>query len=319
VNVLLTTPINMGEKFYFVYLLTFVGLAYLSYRLYYRRESRRQHRGFFRFLFPARIYWHPSARVDYGIYLINLLLSPLFLVGAGLQAYVSILLGEALMAANGGEAIFVGNWGAGVYAAFILGYTLVADLSVYLIHRLHHAAPLLWPFHALHHSAEVLTPVTLFRKHPVWNLSARGLNLVLTGAFQGVFLFVFFGNPGVELLFGLNTLYMVYNFFGANLRHSHVWLSWGKPLSYIFISPAMHQIHHDPSRMRRNYGEIFAIWDWLFGTLYVPERREEFSIGLGNGADNPHATLLKAYWVPFVDAGRELVRLLGLSGTSKEK
>ena len=85
VNVLLTTPINMGEKFYFVYLLTFIGLAYLSYRLYYRREQR----GFFRFLFPARIYWHPSARVDYGIYLINLLLSPLFLVGAGLQAYAS--------------------------------------------------------------------------------------------------------------------------------------------------------------------------------------------------------------------------------------
>ena len=305
-DVLASTPLNPGEKFFFAYLLSFVALAFLSYRLYYSKRSG----GFLGFLFPKRIYLHPSARVDYGIYLINLLTSPLFLVSAGLQAWVSVKVGSVLLGFNGGEALVVGQWSAATYALFILGYTLIADLSVYLVHRFHHWSSVFWPLHALHHSAEVLTPVTLFRKHPLWNVSARAVHLTFTGLFQGLFLFVFFGNPGFELLFGLNTAYVLYNFFGANLRHSHVWLSWGKPLSYLFISPAMHQIHHDPERMNRNYGEVFAIWDWLFGTLYIPAGREEFSVGLGEEQGNPHGSLAKAYFVPVRDVARALVSKL---------
>ena len=114
-----------------------------------------------------------------------------------------------------------------------------------------------------------------------------------------MFVFVFFGSPQFELLFGINTLYVVYNFCGANLGHSHVWLHWGKPLSYVFISPAMHQIHHDPHRMNKNFGEIFAIWDWMFGSLYIPPRYEKFTIGLAEG--DVHDTLAKAYFRPLVD------------------
>jgi sterol desaturase/sphingolipid hydroxylase (fatty acid hydroxylase superfamily) len=291
-------PINMGEKFYFVYLLAFVALSYLSYQLYYRKGSRT---GFLRFLFPKRIYFSKSARIDYAIFLINILISPLVLVGAGLQAWLSIQIGNQLIAINDGAAVFQGNWSTSTYVIFIIGYTLVADLSVYIIHRLHHKSDILWPIHSLHHSAKVLTPVTLFRKHPLWNLTARLFNLTLTGTFQGVFIFFALGGPSFEILFGLNTLYVAYNFFGANLRHSHVWLSWGKPLSYIFISPAMHQIHHDPNRMRKNYGEMFAIWDWMFGTLYIPKKFETFEIGLANG-DDPHNTVAKAYLLPLVDS-----------------
>ena len=194
----------------------------------------------------------------------------------------------------------VGDWSVATYAVFIIGFTLVADFSVYVIHRFHHRSSLFWPIHALHHSAEVLTPVTLFRKHPLWNLMAHSLNMTLTGIFQGVFVFVFYGVPSVEILFGLNTVYILYNFFGANLRHSHIWLSFGPWLSRIFISPAMHQVHHDPKRMHLNYGEMFAIWDWMFGSLYVPEKPETFDVGLGEDG-NPHRTLARAYWVPVVE------------------
>jgi sterol desaturase/sphingolipid hydroxylase (fatty acid hydroxylase superfamily) len=127
----------------------------------------------------------------------------------------------------------------------------------------------------------------------------------LTGLFQGGFIFLFYGTPDYTILLGINSIYAAYNFFGSNLRHSHVWLSWGKPLSYLFISPAMHQIHHDPKRMDRNYGEIFAIWDWLFGTLYIPIRREQFAIGLG-AEGNPHDTLAKAYYVPVLESLRQI-------------
>lgn len=314
--VFVTMPLTVSEKFYFVYVLTFVGLAWISYRRYHSKSGKTRKmsalasvKRFFRFLFPARIYLHRSARVDYGLFLINLLISPLLLVAAGLQAHLSAQIAGALVELNSGQAIVTGNWSTGVFAVFIVGYTLVADLSVYVVHRIHHKSDILWPIHALHHSAQVMTPVTLFRKHPLWNLIAHTMNMVFTGVFQGLFVFVFFGVPSVELLFGLNTLYVVYNFFGANLRHSHVWLSWGKPASYLFISPAMHQIHHDPQRMQKNYGEIFAIWDWLFGSLYIPQQRETFAIGLGE--DNPHATLARAYWVPLAQMFRQLARKLG--------
>ncbi|NKB99042.1 MAG: hypothetical protein GKR90_11205 [Pseudomonadales bacterium] len=298
----LTMPINMGEKFYYVYVLTFIGLGWLSYRLYYKKRTRKN---FFQFLFPKAIYWHKSARIDYAIFIINIVLSPLLLVGAGIQTWISSELASFLIDLNNGAALITGQWHWLTYATFIIGYTLIADLSVYLIHRFHHRSDLFWPFHALHHSAEVMTPVTLFRKHPVWNLSAHSLAMTMTGIFQGLFVFIFFGNPGTEILFGLNTIYVLYNFFGANLRHSHVWLHWPKPFAYLFISPAMHQIHHDPTRLKKNYGEVFAIWDWLFGTLYIPEGYEEFAIGLGE-ATNPHDTLARAYWEPLAEFGRRL-------------
>lgn len=302
---LLTMPLVVEEKFHFVYLLTFVGLGWISYHRYYRHRTRKN---FWQFLFPRRTYLHPSSRVDYGVFLINILTSPLLLVGVALQTAVSSQVGAVLLGMNDGQALVVGDWNLATYAVFILGFTLAADLSVYLVHRLHHASHILWPLHALHHSAEVMTPVTLFRKHPLWNVLARTMHLLLTGLFQGVFFFFFFGNPGVEILFGINTIYVAYNFFGANLRHSHVWLSWGWRLSHIFISPAMHQIHHDPERMNKNYGEVFAIWDWIFGTLYVPRESEQFKIGLPEG--NPHQSLWQAYWVPVRDVARVLVARL---------
>ena len=328
VTVLITIPVNISEKFYYLWLLSFVGLSYLSFVLYYRRtgqdsdnkkrnasvrsgykksnHKRSDHQGFLKFLFPKAIYFHKSARVDYGIFLVNLFLSPLLLVGAGLQTWVSAEVGGLLLGLNDRAAVFVGEWSNATYLVFILGHTLAADLSVYMIHRFHHQSDVFWPLHALHHSAEVMTPVTLFRKHPLWNVSARLLNLVVTGLFQGAFIFVFFGGPKTEVLFGINTIYVLYNFFGANLRHSHVWMSWGKPLSYVFISPAMHQIHHDPTRMQKNYGEVFAIWDWMFRTLYIPAGFEKFDIGLGQS--NPHQTLALAYYMPVAESWRVLVK-----------
>ncbi|MEM7079086.1 MAG: sterol desaturase family protein [Pseudomonadota bacterium] len=301
-------PFNSVERFYFVYLLTFVGFAYLAYRRYYRTR-----RSFLAWLFPKAIYLHRSARTDYAIYLINLFIAPLTgFFGVALNSYATLMIAQALVGLNGGSALIEGPWNDAVSLAFILGFTLAADLAVYVVHRLHHQSDILWPLHALHHSAEVMTPVTLFRKHPLWNVSANLLSALFTGIFQGMFVFLFYGTPDYAILLGINTIYAVFNFFASNLRHSHVWLSWGRPLSYLFISPAMHQIHHDPQRMRKNYGEVFAIWDWMFGTLYIPDEREKFAIGLPEG--NPHRTVARAYWVPVVEFVKALGRKLRLPG-----
>ncbi len=302
-SILADTPLNYGERFYFLYILTFIGFGWIGYRLYYNTR-----RPFLKFLFPKEIYLHRSAKVDYAIYLINLFIAPLTgLFGVAVNTWISVNLATFLIDLNGGDPLLRGEWNNTVGFVFILGFTLFADLAVYIIHRFHHQSNVFWPIHSLHHSAEVLTPVTLFRKHPVWNFTANLLTALLTGIFQGLFVFVYFGTPDYTLFFGINTIYVFYNFFASNLRHSHIWLSWGKPLSFLFISPAMHQIHHDPERMNKNYGEIFAIWDWMFGTLYIPEGRERFRIGLPEG--NHHNTVAKAYWVPLRDTARALLRI----------
>lgn len=313
VTIVLDTPFNYTERFYWVYLLTFVLFAYIAYRRYYATE-----RPFFSFLFPKAIYLHRSSLVDYGIYFINIFISPITaLFGVALNTAIAVWLAEALIGLNAGNPLFVGEWNYSVNLLFILGFTLIADFTVYLVHRGHHAINVLWPIHALHHSAEVLTPVTLFRKHPLWNFTANLSTAALTGVFQGVFVFFFFGKPDYSVLFGISTVYVAYNFFASNLRHSHVWLEWGKPLSYLFISPAMHQIHHDPNRMNKNYGEVFAIWDWMFGTLYIPHGREEFAIGLPEG--NRHNTLWRAYYVPIVDMCKTAAQQLRLTGSRPQQ
>lgn len=315
---LVQTPLDPGARFYFVYLLTFVGFAWVGWRLHYApQKGNRQQASFLGFLFPRSIYLHPSAITDYCIYVINVVLGPLTGVfSIALNTAVSTWVAVTLLGWNDGQPVVRGEWNNSINVAFFLGFTLASDLSVYIIHRLHHRLDLLWPIHALHHSAEVMTPVTLFRKHPLWSFTATLSAALLTGLFQGTFLFVFFGAPDYTVLLGVNTFYALFNFFASNLRHSHVWLSWGKPLSYLFISPAMHQIHHDPKRMNKNYGEIFAVWDWALGSLYIPEERETFAIGLGDEG-NPHNTVARAYWVPVVDVGRVMLRKFGLARPAK--
>lgn len=105
-SVFISMPLNVGEKFFYVYVLTFVALAFVSFRLY---RNQRSASGFLKFLFPKQIYLHKSARVDYGIFLINLFISPLLLLGAGLQAWLSIEIGGALLGLNDGRAVLVGD------------------------------------------------------------------------------------------------------------------------------------------------------------------------------------------------------------------
>ena len=56
----------------------------------------------------------------------------------------------------------------------------------------------------------------------------------------------------------------------------------------IFISPAHHEVHHsgDPKHFNKNFGSCLALWDWMFGTLYVPAKeREKLTFGFPDHAD----------------------------------
>ncbi|MEZ4316463.1 MAG: creatininase family protein [Myxococcota bacterium] len=161
-------------------------------------------------------------------------------------------------------------------------FVVVTDLAVWLAHYAQHRIPVLWAFHKVHHAAEHLTPLTVFRQHPVDLLLAGVLGSVLGGAAYGAFEWVSPDPPTGIDLFGLNVVLVAFYAGGYHLRHSHVWLSFG-PLDRVFVSPAMHQIHHSaaPEHHGRNLGLTFSVWDQLFGTAWIPEREERLRFGIG--------------------------------------
>lgn len=293
-----------AERLSPIYLLVMVGIALVVYR----RTAKSEGVGFLAWLFPRAVYFHRSHWVDIKLFLFGRLFGALGLVNRlALSTIVSAAI-IASLASLFGTTQQPTQLTIIQMAALTLVLAAVSDFSTYWIHRLHHENPVLWPFHSVHHSAEVLTPITLYRKHPVYDLLGSLLRAVLVGVASGIVIYAFFGKISVLALGGASLVYCAFNFVGSNLRHTHVWVSYGPVLERIFISPAQHQIHHSrlPIHHDKNYGEIFALWDWMFGTLYLPRGRENFEIGLADAAGNklpqPHPTLSAALLQPFADS-----------------
>jgi sterol desaturase/sphingolipid hydroxylase (fatty acid hydroxylase superfamily) len=64
------------------------------------------------------------------------------------------------------------------------------------------------------------------------------------------------------------------------------------PLKYLFNSPQMHIWHHSielPQGARGvNYGLSLSIWDYLFGTAWVPNNGRDIRLGFEDVDTYPH-------------------------------
>lgn len=276
---------------------------------------RKRTKSFLRFLLPKEVYFHRSNIVDIKVFLFNLIVGSFGAFGAVVftpVVTVSVLALLGSYSGTGFQPLDV-TWGRSALATVII--VLAMDFSTYWNHRIHHEWRIIWPFHALHHSAEVLTPLTVYRKHPVYILIGMVIFSMIIGTAQGVILFLLIGEIDLLTIGGANAGYFLFNIVGSNLRHSHVWLSYGQGLEHIFISPAQHQIHHscDVRHHNKNYGEVFAFWDWMFGTLYIPETEEKLTFGIadseGNRIEQPHPTLRAALLTPFAESSRAAIEM----------
>ena len=268
-----------------------------------RRRGDKLEEGLIAFLLPRTQYLTRSSVLDAQIFAANRFLW--FGIGSAIyvaEFFVFTQLAVIFATFVAGPATETLSTGAFVMASISLA--MMRDLATYAVHRSSHEWSLLWPFHAVHHSAESLTPLTVYRKHPVYDIYARMVLAFLTGPPIGVLFGLLGGvHPSTVIAAGLSDF--IFNILGSNLRHTHIWLGYGWALSHVFVSPAMHQIHHStrPEHRNRNYGEIFALWDWAFGTLYVPAQRENITYGLVDPATQisiqPHPNLSAAYFQPF--------------------
>lgn len=253
-----------------------------------------------------RIWLAKSARADYRFWIVNGILFPLVAVPTTVTAIgLGLVIAQGLAAILGPiEAPVMGPMA--IRVAYSITFFVMLDFGHYVAHIASHKIPLLWEFHKVHHSAEVLTPITSSRFHPIdlYILNTgRGVGAAIA---TGIFYYLGAGEVTLSMVFGAHVAVTAYQVIG-NLRHSHVWVSYG-PLNHILVSPAMHQIHHSKldRHIDRNCGWAFSIWDRLFGTLYVPREREHFPMGLGDGSDGTWHGVWTMYSRPMVAAAERL-------------
>jgi sterol desaturase/sphingolipid hydroxylase (fatty acid hydroxylase superfamily) len=264
-------------------------------------HANRGLRGFLRFCFPRSQWHHRSTWVDWQIIVMNQFFARSFNVTWRISG--ALLAGALVTGLTRvfGPSPHLLTWTTTTLVLYTVLFGLADDFGYYIFHVASHYIPCLWAFHKVHHSAETLTVLANVRAHPV-EYPITGVCKALTTSFVlGPAIYLGTGQATMVDILGMNLMAAIYCVLGTQLHHSHIWLSWGRVLNHVLISPAMHQIHHStaPRHWNRNMGGNFALWDWMFGTLYVPHGREELTFGLGSEKVQPYPNALVAYARPF--------------------
>lgn len=262
-------------------------------------------------LFPRRIFLHRSALLDYAVFAINEGVLFFLTIGAVLTpAGVS----ESLLTLAGRDAFLPAGVEAGIAERVVATVYLMLlwDFAASYAHYLKHKVPVLWEFHKVHHSAEVMTPVTALRRHPVDTLFGALVTTMVLGAGTAAWILVFGRSPLSFGFFGVIAGIYLWRLLGYNLRHTHVWISYGDFWNRVFISPAQHQVHHsvDPRHYDTNFGHILSCWDGLFGTLYLPGRNERVTFGIAAAEMPDYRSLPAVYFIPFAKAAKLMLKTL---------
>lgn len=139
----------------------------------------------------------------------------------------------------------------------LIGLLLLDLIGAYLAHFVQHKIKFLWRFHIVHHTDTWIDTTTANRHHPGESV----IRFIFTTL--GVLIV---GSP-LWMVFLYQSLSVIFSQF----NHANISLpeKLDTFLSYIIISPNMHKVHHHYvlPYTDSNYGNIFSVWDRLFGTF----------------------------------------------------
>ena len=216
-------------------------------------------------LFNARYWFHQSSLLDIALLFINSLVRITLLIPFfGSRLVATILVGSFLQT-HLGDSPSIEISMTGVALLFTVSFFVIEDLSRFSLHLLMHRVDLLWSLHRVHHSATNLTPLTLFRVHPIESIFYFARGLIVFGLVSGTFVWLFGSKVNALHILGVDLFGFIFAAMASNLRHSPIWLSFGR-LENFLISPAQHQLHHSIDHGHPNYGTCLAIWDRLAGS-----------------------------------------------------
>ncbi len=145
-----------------------------------------------------------------------------------------------------------------IWAQLVIGLLVMDFVGAWLIHWIEHKVPFMWRFHVIHHSDEKVDTTTALRHHPgesVFRAAFTTLAVLVAGA------------PIWMVMLYQSVSAVLSQFNHANLQMP-TWLD--KIIRVLIVTPGMHRIHHHFERPQTdmNYGNIFSIWDRIFGTYH---------------------------------------------------
>jgi len=252
--------LSPNKRIYWAYLLSGVVMM-LAWLLLHKKSIQ----GSLRQSFSKQYWWNASTKLDLKWFCFNQIVFSTLLVTVIGGQFAFAISTYKLLAATFGAGDFWQLSPLTVTLIFTITLFVIDDFSRFIVHFLYHKVPFLWRFHAIHHSAKVMTPLTLYRIHFVEYCINSARSILVTGFISGVFLYCFDGRINTYDIIGVSILNMMFNALGANLRHSHIPIHFGK-FEHLFISPAQHQLHHSSKQqdLDINFGSSLAIWDKLF-------------------------------------------------------
>jgi sterol desaturase/sphingolipid hydroxylase (fatty acid hydroxylase superfamily) len=151
----------------------------------------------------------------------------------------------------------------------IIGLLLLDLIGAYLAHFTEHKVKFLWRFHLIHHTDTWIDTTSGNRHHP-------GESIIR-------FMFTILGILMVGSPMWMVFMYQTISVVSTQFTHANIALpkKLDAFLSYFIVSPNMHKVHHHYKLpyTDSNYGNIFSIWDRIFGTfMYLP--KEEIVYGI---------------------------------------
>lgn len=158
---------------------------------------------------------------------------------------------------------------APIWLELLLAVMFLDLVAQWVAHYFLHKFKWMWKMHMVHHSDTMVDATTGTRHHP-GDYALREcyalVAIVITGMPLAYYLF-----------YRITTILFTY------ITHANIslpkWLD--KTMSYVFVTPDMHKFHHHFERpwTDTNFGNIFSIWDRMFGT-FVYEDPKQIKYGL---------------------------------------
>lgn len=161
----------------------------------------------------------------------------------------------------------------------LIGVLLAGEFGNYWIHRFSHRwkgkrhGDWLWRVHRTHHTATYVNVLLNFRISLFWAFVSPLTWVNAAAVYLGL-------GPAAAVAV------LVFSLWGI-ATHSH--FRWDDPvrrhrlfgpafraLEHVLVSPGVHHSHHGYGRdggNYRNFGIFLSVYDWLFGTLHIPQGR----------------------------------------------
>ncbi|RCL40214.1 MAG: sterol desaturase family protein [Gammaproteobacteria bacterium] len=159
-----------------------------------------------------------------------------------------------------------------IWLLWVLTFILI-DLVFYIYHRMSHRVRFLWTVHMSHHSSEEMNFAVSFRQAWFGPISKIPFFMVLP-------------------ILGLDPLMIavagVVSTLWGVVGHTQIIGKLG-PLEWVFNTPSHHRVHHgsNPEYIDKNYGNLFIIWDRIFGTFEPENKPVEYGLVNNVNTFNP--------------------------------